>query len=145
MAWFEKSRERAAIPQTKELWTVCPRCKTYVAKGEWTGVCPSCGYHGRMKARARIADLGRQNRLDGHVDILVVDVERELPRLDARFDGCKARIDRGEILIRDDALRRKHARMGARTRDILMVERLVHGKRCPELLREFAHVLLETT
>ena len=57
MAWFERKKEKAAIPQTKELWVTCPRCKKYFAKGDWTGICPECGYHGRMKARARIALL----------------------------------------------------------------------------------------
>ena len=57
MAWFEKKTEKVTIPQTKELWVTCPRCKKYFAKGDWTGICPECGYHGRMKARARIALL----------------------------------------------------------------------------------------
>ena len=57
MAWFEKKTEKAAIPQSKELWVTCPRCKKYFAKGDWTGICTECGYHGRMKARARIALL----------------------------------------------------------------------------------------
>ena len=57
MAWFEKKTEKAAIPQSKELWVVCPRCKKYFAKSDWTGICTECGYHGRMKARARIALL----------------------------------------------------------------------------------------
>lgn len=57
MAWFEKKAEGVSIPQTKELWTVCPRCRKYFAKKEWDGICPECGYHGRMKARARIALL----------------------------------------------------------------------------------------
>lgn len=66
MAWFEKKTDKAAIPQCKELWVVCPRCKKYFAKGDWTGICTECGYHGRMKARARIAllaDKGSFNEL----------------------------------------------------------------------------------
>lgn len=57
MAWFEKSTEKVAIPQSRELWVTCPRCKKYFAKGDWTGICTECGYHGRMKVRARIALL----------------------------------------------------------------------------------------
>ena len=59
MAWFEK-KEGAKIPPTKALWQVCPRCKTYVAKDEWkanNAICPVCNYHGRLGARARIAQL----------------------------------------------------------------------------------------
>ena len=43
MAWFEKKTEKVTIPQTKELWVVCPRCKKYFSKKEWTGICPECG------------------------------------------------------------------------------------------------------
>jgi hypothetical protein len=57
MAWFEKNTQKAVIPQSKELWVVCPRCNKYFAKADWSGICPECGYHGRMKARARIALL----------------------------------------------------------------------------------------
>jgi acetyl-CoA carboxylase carboxyl transferase subunit beta len=57
MGWFEKSAEKAKIPQTKELWVTCPRCQKYFPKTEWKGICPECNYHGRMKARARIALL----------------------------------------------------------------------------------------
>ena len=33
MAWFKKSETAAKIPPTKALWQVCPRCKSYIAKG----------------------------------------------------------------------------------------------------------------
>ncbi len=60
MAWFEKAETPAKIPPTKALWQVCPRCKSYIAKSEWTAnncICPVCTYHGRLGARARIAQL----------------------------------------------------------------------------------------
>ena len=60
MAWFKKSETAAKIPPTKALWQVCPRCKSYVAKGEWkanNAICPVCNYHGRLGARERIAQL----------------------------------------------------------------------------------------
>ena len=57
MGWFEKKAGKPAIPQTKELWVTCPRCRKFFARNEWTGICPECGYHGRMKARERIALL----------------------------------------------------------------------------------------
>lgn len=59
MAWFEK-KEGVKIPPTKALWQVCPRCRTYITKEEWkanNAICPSCNYHGRLGARARIAQL----------------------------------------------------------------------------------------
>ena len=60
MGWFEKKDEKAKIPPTKALWQVCPRCRRYVAKDAWKAnncICPECNYHGRLGARARIAQL----------------------------------------------------------------------------------------
>ena len=60
MAWFKKSETATKIPPTKALWQVCPRCKSYIPKDEWkanNAICPSCNYHGRLGARARIAQL----------------------------------------------------------------------------------------
>lgn len=60
MGWFEKKAEKAKIPPAQALWQVCPRCRSYVAKDEWKAnncICPACGYHGRLGARARIARL----------------------------------------------------------------------------------------
>ena len=60
MAWYKKNETAAKIPPTKALWQVCPRCKSYIAKDEWkanNAICPVCNYHGRLGARARIAQL----------------------------------------------------------------------------------------
>ncbi|MGN0853379.1 MAG: acetyl-CoA carboxylase, carboxyltransferase subunit beta [Kiritimatiellia bacterium] len=60
MAWFKKAETPAKIPPTKALWQICPRCKSYIEKGEWKKnncICPVCNYHGRLGARARIAQL----------------------------------------------------------------------------------------
>lgn len=60
MGWFEKKDEKAKIPPTKALWQVCPRCRRYIAKETWKAnncICPECNYHGRLGARARIAQL----------------------------------------------------------------------------------------
>lgn len=60
MAWLEEKTAAANVPPAKDLWQVCPRCGAYVPKAEWNAanpVCPRCNYHGRMKARARIALL----------------------------------------------------------------------------------------
>ena len=56
----EKGREGEDSPCAEALWQVCPRCRSYVAKDEWKAnncICPACGYHGRLGARARIAQL----------------------------------------------------------------------------------------
>ena len=78
------------------------------------------------------------------MDVLVVDVEREVARLDLALDTLKARVNLVGILLRDDALVREHRCVGARACDILRVELLVDGKRCAEALRELAHALFES-
>ena len=57
MSWYSAIDSRPHIPSTKEIWEICPRCRTYTLKADWcvTGyVCPSCGYHGRMPVKKRI-------------------------------------------------------------------------------------------
>jgi acetyl-CoA carboxylase carboxyl transferase subunit beta len=58
MGWFEAKTERVKIPSAKDLWAVCPKCKSHFGKDEWKkaeGICPKCGYNARLGARARIA------------------------------------------------------------------------------------------
>ena len=58
MSWFEPRKEKAAIPPAKALWAVCAKCKSHFPKAEWKaagGICPKCGYHGRLSVRERIA------------------------------------------------------------------------------------------
>ena len=72
MGWFEKS-EKAAIPSSRELWAVCPKCKSHFEKATWKkngAICPKCDYHGRLTARERIAqmaDKGTFKELFGEV------------------------------------------------------------------------------
>ena len=57
MGWFENA-EKAKIPSAKELWAVCPKCKSHFEKARWRengSICPKCDYHGRLSARERIA------------------------------------------------------------------------------------------
>ena len=57
MGWFENA-EKAKIPSAKELWAVCPKCKSHFEKARWKecgSICPKCNYHGRLSARERIA------------------------------------------------------------------------------------------
>ena len=60
MGWFVESREKPAIPPSKALWAVCPKCKSHFSKAAWKDagrICPKCGYHGRLSARERIAQI----------------------------------------------------------------------------------------
>ena len=60
MSWFEAKSEKPKIPPAKALWAICPKCKSYMAKETWKAnncICPKCNYHGRLTARARIAQV----------------------------------------------------------------------------------------
>ena len=60
MSWFEAKNEKPKIPPAKALWAICPKCKSHMAKETWKAnncICPKCNYHGRLSARARIAQV----------------------------------------------------------------------------------------
>ena len=60
MAWFEPKKDKPAIPPTKALWAVCPKCKSHFEKRVWkenNSICPKCNYHGRLPVRERIAQI----------------------------------------------------------------------------------------
>ena len=77
------------------------------------------------------------------MDVLVVDVERELPRLDALLHAPEPARDGVGVNLRDDARLRQHGRVRLRAGDVLRIERLVNRQRGAEALRELAHVLRE--
>ena len=59
MGWFENA-EKVKIPSAKELWAVCPKCKSHFEKARWRengSICPKCNYPGRLSARERIAQI----------------------------------------------------------------------------------------
>ena len=97
----------------------------------------------RVQACARIADVRDERALNGHMDVLVVDVEGELPRLDALLHALEPAHDGIGVGLRDDARRSQHGRVRLRAGDILRIERLVNRQRGAEALRELAHVLRE--
>ena len=99
----------------------------------------------RMQPGARRADIGRQRRLYGHVDVLIVRVECERPVVHAPLDGRKPPVDRRRILGGNYALRRKHAGVGARSGDIVRIHMLIRLKRGAELLRERIDALGESS
>ncbi len=60
MSWFEANTEKPKIPPAKALWAICPKCKSHMPKETWKAnncICPKCNYHGRLTARARIAQV----------------------------------------------------------------------------------------
>ena len=96
-----------------------------------------------VQAPAGRADRASERTLHGHVDVLVVDVPGEGVGVDLRGDVGEARVDRGLVLGRDDALLGEHARMRAAAGDVVGRHVLVDLEARAELLRELVHALLE--
>ena len=98
----------------------------------------------RMETLARLADASRELGLDGHVNVLVVDIERKVAGVDIGADLIKSRTDRLGIILADDPLCREHPGMSLGTRDVLTIQVLVDRQRCAELLRDLRHASLKT-
>jgi acetyl-CoA carboxylase carboxyl transferase subunit beta len=85
MSWLEKllppkiqptdPSERRTVPEG--LWTKCPTCETVLYKNDLqanVNVCPKCGHHNRIGARARLdAFLDAEGRYEIGQEILPVD------------------------------------------------------------------------
>ena len=75
MSWFEKSATPPARAPLEAIWAVCPACKTYVPREEWSAalrVCPRCNYHDRLTCRERIdlvTDAGSFLELNAKVTV----------------------------------------------------------------------------
>ena len=57
MAWYEKPATPPVLTPAEALWAVCPGCKAYVPRSEWTAtlkVCPRCNHHDRLTCRERL-------------------------------------------------------------------------------------------
>ncbi|HRH30033.1 MAG TPA: acetyl-CoA carboxylase, carboxyltransferase subunit beta [Aquabacterium sp.] len=85
MSWLEKllppkiqptdPSERRTVPEG--LWTKCPSCETVLYKSDLqanVNVCPKCGHHHRIGARARLdAFLDAEGRFEIGQEVLPVD------------------------------------------------------------------------
>src|SRR3954470_8621359 len=85
MSWLEKllppkiqptdPNERRSVPEG--LWIKCPSCETVLYKNDLEqnqNVCPTCGHHHRMSARARLnAFLDAEGRYEVGQEVLPVD------------------------------------------------------------------------
>ena len=78
-----------------------------------------------VQALARLADARGQERLDVHVDVLGVELEVHLARLDVLEQVLQARDDRVRIRRGQDPLLAQHRRVGDGAFDVLLVEPLV--------------------
>ena len=98
-----------------------------------------------MQALARLADATRQLALDGHMNVLVVDVEGKVARIDILLNSEQALGDRLLVLGTDDALGGQHLGMCLRAGDILLIKMFVDRQRRAKLLRDLGHARLKTT
>ena len=98
-----------------------------------------------MQALAGLADATRQLALDGHMNVLVVDVEGEVAGIDILFDSGQTLGNRLLVLGTDDALGRQHFGMRLRAGDILLIEMFVDRQRRAKLLCDLGHACLKTT
>ena len=64
MSWLTRVRERLPFGNKRDtpdnLWTKCPRCQQMIFTKEYEAnlrVCNNCGYHGRIGADARLAQI----------------------------------------------------------------------------------------
>jgi acetyl-CoA carboxylase carboxyl transferase subunit beta len=62
MPWFIKSKSAEDIkkPIKDDIWVKCDSCKAHIFKEDWFSsmqVCPKCGYHGKLTAYDRIAQI----------------------------------------------------------------------------------------
>jgi acetyl-CoA carboxylase carboxyl transferase subunit beta len=85
MSWLEKllppkiqptdPSERRTVPEG--LWTKCPTCETVLYKSDLEAnlnVCPKCGHHNRIGARARLdAFLDAEGRYELGQEVLPID------------------------------------------------------------------------
>ena len=111
-----RGKQQSQVPSG--LWVKCEGCKALLFKGELESnmmVCPKCGYHFPLPARARLYmlfDEGRYEELDGElepVDVLnFTDVKPYTERLESarKKTGLKeavinarGRINRIEVLV----------------------------------------------
>ena len=98
-----------------------------------------------MQALASLADATRQLALDGHMNVLIVDVEGKVAGIDILFDSGQALGNRLLVLGTDDALGGQHLGMRLRAGDILLIEMFVDRQRRAKLLRDLGHARLKTT
>ena len=98
-----------------------------------------------MQALTSLADAKRQLALDGHMNVLVVDIEGEVAGIDILFDCGQTLGNRLLVLGADNALGRQHLGMCLRSGDILLIEMFVDRQRRAKLLRDLGHARLKTT
>ncbi len=96
-----------------------------------------------VQAGARRANVAGQGTLDGHVDVLVVDVPGKLAALDLAGDVCQARVDGSLVVVANDALLGQHLGVSTAARDVLLGHGLVDLKRRAKLLRKGVDALLK--
>ena len=99
----------------------------------------------RMQALAGVADFRGQQRLDVHVDILVVGGKRNLARLDLRQKLRQPLLDFLVVLRRENAAVAEHLRVRHGAGDVLLVKSLVKGNRGVEVVDQLVGLFLKAS
>ncbi len=81
----------------------------------------------RVKPGRRLPDDLPQSAFDIHVNVFERRRKGERPALDLAENPLKAGVDRGPVVLRDDALLRQHGAVGERALDVLGGEALVEA------------------
>ena len=98
-----------------------------------------------MQALAGVADFRGQQRLDVHVDILVVGGKRNLARLDLRQKLRQPLLDFLVVLRRENAAVAEHLRVRHGAGDVLLVKSLVKGNRGVEVVDQLVGLFLKAS
>ena len=98
---------------------------------------------GGVQALARVADALGEQGLDVHVDVLVVQGELHLVRLDVGQDGLEPGDDLLGLVLLNDALPAQHGRVGDGAGDVLAVHPGVKGDGGVEVIYQGIGFLLK--
>jgi len=106
MSWLEKLVTPSARAPLEAIWAVCPACKAYVPREEWSAalrVCPRCNYHDRLTCRERIdlvTDAGSFQELNAKVSFAdPLKFEDASGPYAAKAKGTVAKTGLGEAVI----------------------------------------------
>ena len=95
---------------------------------------------GSVQLLAGVADHGNEPAFNAHVDIFILDIERDLAALYTGPDRFQSRDDPVSFVLCDNALFCQHGHMGNTAVNVLAVHLLIKENRCVVILDDFIHI-----